>query len=133
VDSPDTSTPEISNSPLRSPGYQHGSASIPAVPSIISQPRVQPNASVISVYPLNLKLFSISFGPNNAHFMQPNCSVALYQEYFKIKLSKEGFDRTSIDIWKDTIEDIQYSSEIDSATRSPLLVFKANVGQYLTR
>ncbi|CAG8622464.1 5966_t:CDS:2 [Paraglomus brasilianum] len=133
VDSPDTSTPEISNSPLRSPGYQHSSTSIPAVSSIIPQPRAQPNTSMISIYPFNLKLFSISFGPNNAHFMQPNCSVALHQEYFKIKLSKEGFDRTSIDIWKDTIEDIQYSSEIDSATRSPLLVFKANVGQYLTR
>ncbi|CAG8496653.1 9524_t:CDS:2 [Paraglomus occultum] len=134
VDSPDTSTPEILNSPLRSPGDQYSSnTSIPAVSSIISQPRVQANTSMISIYPLNLKLFSISFGPNNAHFTQPNCSVALYQEYFKIKLSKEGFDRTSIDIWKDTIEDIQYSSEIDPVTRSPLLVFKANVGQYLTR
>jgi hypothetical protein len=84
-------------------------------------------------YPISLALNSIAFGPGNAYFSHPNCSVTIHEDFLKIKLSKEGYERTSIDIWKESMETVNFDHEEDKNTGDSLLVWKTLAAQYLTR
>ena len=50
-----------------------------------------------------------------------------------IGLKKEGHDPTVIVIWKNYIDDINYSVEKDLSTGFPMLEVTVNIGQYITR
>ncbi|CAG8474190.1 12730_t:CDS:2 [Racocetra fulgida] len=101
-------------------------------------------------FPINLKLNSISFGSsennliggnsnnNNQqggsyYFSQPNCSAQVFEDCLKIRLEKDGYEKTSIDIWKENIDFLNFENERDLATGIPLLSVQAHVNQHLNR
>ncbi|CAG8841577.1 2113_t:CDS:2, partial [Racocetra persica] len=101
-------------------------------------------------FPINLKLNSISFGSSennliggnsnnnnqqggNYYFSQPNCSAQVFEDCLKIRLEKDGHEKTSIDIWKENVDFLNFENERDLATGIPLLSVQAHVNQHLNR
>ncbi|KAG9283989.1 hypothetical protein G9A89_005496 [Geosiphon pyriformis] len=128
AESPDATSPE-KLSPSRLP---QDTATL-GVSSSNLRPHTAAQTTSSSEYPISLKLTSIAFGPNNATFVQPNCSVALFENYIKIRLARDGYERTSIDIWKESIEDIEFMTDQETVASTPFLTIKVLIGQYLTR
>ncbi|CAJ0760603.1 6973_t:CDS:2 [Entrophospora sp. SA101] len=127
ADSPaNTSSSDLINSPKKSPqSFPQGILS--------HNSRNFNNPSVSFEYPISLTLNSIAFGPGNAYFSHSNCSVTIHENFLKINLSKEGYERTTIDIWKESMETVNFNHEEDKNTGVILLVWKTLAAQYLTR
>ncbi|CAI2165263.1 3073_t:CDS:10 [Funneliformis geosporum] len=86
-----------------------------------------------SIFPMELAITSITFGPGLAFFSEPDCYVTLEKNKILIGLKKDGHDPTEIEIWKNYIDDINYSVEKDLLTGFPMLEVTVNIGQYITR
>lgn len=104
--------------------------SVPETP--VSKPNFTPSQNS-SVFPMELAITSISFGPGLAIFSEPDCYVTLEKNKILIGLKKDGHDPTEIEIWKNYIDDINYSVEKDLSTGYPMLEVTVNIGQYITR
>ncbi|CAG8474240.1 1397_t:CDS:10 [Ambispora leptoticha] len=135
AESPDPTSPGTSSS-------NNTTITTPNLPRVTTNTTIDVNSSLSSEYPITLKLISIAFGPNNATFHHPNCSVELHENLIKIKLERDGYEKTTIDIWKESIEDIECVVEqpevsaaatVAGAPPPQLLLIKALVTQYLTR
>ncbi|KAG0326484.1 hypothetical protein BG004_002978 [Podila humilis] len=91
-----------------------------------------------AAFPLPFPTISIAFGPNNAQYTYPNCSVVLYENHFRIKLT-QGKEKTEIDVWKEGIEGTEFkevgdgNSDSDAGGENNTIVMKALLRQYLTR
>nr|CAG8608124.1 7835_t:CDS:2 [Entrophospora candida] len=124
ADSPaNTSSSDLINSPKKSPqSFPQGILS--------HNSRNFNNPSVSFEYPISLTLNSIAFGPGNAYFSHSNCSVTIHENFLKINLSKEGYERTTIDIWKESMETVNFNHEEDKNTGVILLVWKTLAAQF---
>ncbi|CAG8669308.1 8018_t:CDS:10, partial [Cetraspora pellucida] len=147
---------DIVSSPSRSPQYPSASTAMGGVGMPTS--RASTTASTTNSptilggggFPINLKLNSISFGSSennliggnnnnsnqqggNYYFSQPNCSAQVFEDCLKIRLEKDGYEKTSIDIWKENINFLNFENERDLATGIPLLSVQAYVTQHLNR
>ncbi|CAG8448077.1 11832_t:CDS:10 [Ambispora gerdemannii] len=117
---------ELAESPdPTSPGITTTSATTSNLPRVTTNTTIDADPSSLSSsseYPITLKLISIAFGPNNATFLHPNCSVELHENFIKIKLERDGYEKTTIDIWKESIEDIEFDRELLNPDRNETLV-----------
>jgi len=84
-----------------------------------------------ATFPLHFPTISIAFGPNNAHYMYPNCAVILFENHFQIKLI-QGSERAEIDIRKEGIEKSEFQV-VDVGDGESMILLKATLRQYLTR
>lgn len=128
-------------SPLRSPSViapQQQNTSIPTSSRVTFNSSNNSNSNNNGLggvgYPINLKLNSILFGigGGSTYFSQPNCSAEVFENYLKVKLTKDGYEKTEVDIWKESIDFIAFENERDLATGFPILALQARVGQYLS-
>ncbi|KAF9902237.1 hypothetical protein BX616_001995 [Lobosporangium transversale] len=90
-----------------------------------------PYKNSITAFPLHFPTISIAFGPNNAFYQYPNCTVVLYEDHFQIQLVQDG-ERTEIDVWKEGIEGTEFQA-IDAGDGENMIIMKALLRQYLTR
>ncbi|CAG8814794.1 25367_t:CDS:2, partial [Dentiscutata erythropus] len=103
--SPDAESPDNVTSPLRSPSVIPPSGlptpQVTVVPTTLI-PTSSRTTSITSQgigvggYPINLKLNSILFGTGggSTYFSQPNCSAEVFENYLKVKLTKDGYEKT---------------------------------------
>ncbi|CAG8575366.1 2278_t:CDS:10 [Funneliformis mosseae] len=104
----------------------------PVPDNLISKSNLTPSQNP-SIFPMELAITSITFGPGLAFFSEPDCYVTLEKNKILIGLKKDGHDPTKIEIWKNYIDDISYSVEKDLLTGFPMLEVTVNIGQYITR
>ncbi|RIB11890.1 hypothetical protein C2G38_67935 [Gigaspora rosea] len=152
--SEDPESPDVVSSPSRSPQHPSVSIAIPTSRASTTASTSTTNSPTIlgggGGFPINLKLNSISFGSSgniviggnnnsnnpqsgNYYFSQPNCSAQVFEDCLKIGLEKDGYEKTIIDIWKESIDFLNFENERDLATGFPLLSVQANVSQHVNR
>jgi hypothetical protein len=82
--------------------------------------------SVTSGAGIPLPTLSIVFSDTIA-FTHPNCGVALLEDIFSIKLRKDGFDDTTIDIHKNFLQQSEFNIVFEGDARREILVMTATL------
>lgn len=100
-------------------------SSAPA-PTPTTAPMNAVQQSVTSGAGIPLPTLSIVFSDTIA-FTHPNCGVALLEDIFSIKLRKDGFDDTTIDIHKNFLQQSEYNIVFEGDARREILVMTATL------
>lgn len=82
--------------------------------------------SVTSGAGIPLPTLSIVFS-DTIFFTHPNCGVALIDDIFSIKLRKDGFDPTTIDIHKQFLQQSQFEIVFEGEGKREILVMTATL------
>ncbi|GAB5589561.1 hypothetical protein Unana1_04461 [Umbelopsis nana] len=101
-------------------------SSAPA-PTPTAAPMNAVQQSVTSGAGIPLPTLSIVFSDTIA-FTHPNCGVSLLEDVFFIKLRKDGFEPTTIDIHKQFLQQSQFNIVFEGEARREILVMTATLG-----
>ncbi|CAO3693492.1 unnamed protein product [Umbelopsis ramanniana] len=118
-------SPSDSNATSSSPNASRLMSSAPA-PTPTTAPMNAVQQSVTSGAGIPLPTLSIVFSDTIA-FTHPNCGVALLEDIFSIKLRKDGFDDTTIDIHKNFLQQSEFNIVFEGDARREILVMTATL------
>ncbi|KAI9279024.1 hypothetical protein BC943DRAFT_363931 [Umbelopsis sp. AD052] len=119
------SSPSDNNTTAPSPNASRLMSSAPA-PTPTTAPMNAVQQSVTSGAGIPLPTLSIVFSDSIA-FTHPNCGVALLEDIFSIKLRKDGFDATTIDIHKNFLQKSDFNIVFEGDARREILVMTATL------
>jgi hypothetical protein len=119
------SSPSDNNATTSSPNASRLMSSAPA-PTPTTAPMNAVQQSVTSGAGIPLPTLSIVFSDTIA-FTHPNCGVALLEDIFSIKLRKDGFDATTIDIHKNYLQQSEFNIVFEGDARREILVMTATL------
>jgi hypothetical protein len=115
---------QADNTTSTSPANSSRLMSSAPAPTPTAAPMNAVQQSVTSGAGIPLPTLSIVFSDNIA-FTHPNCGVALLEDTFSIKLRKDGFDATTIDIHKNFLKQSEFNIVFEGEARREILVMTA--------